>query len=132
MIKIAGALGAVAFALILSACGGGAPQDKMMGACLRMNTDANAQSNCTCMVAKLKEKLSDSEMSDLADALNEIVDKANGNSEAAGQEIGTRVMTGTLVNSKVGGEFLAASKACSASPTGSPAPSPAPAPTPTP
>jgi hypothetical protein len=81
------------------------------------------------MVAKLKEKLSDSELNDLADQLNEILDKAGGNGEAAGQEIGTRVMTGQLVNSKVGGEFLAASKACAAPPNGA---TPTPAPTPAP
>lgn len=137
MMKIAAAAGAVAFALLLSACGGGgSAQEKMMSACMRMNKDANAQSNCTCMVGKLKEKLSDDELGQLADALNEITDKANGNAEAAGQEIGTKVMTGTLVNSKVGGEFLAASKACSAPANGAPAPSapnaPMPMPTPAP
>ena len=141
MIKIASALGAVSVALLLSACGGGSAQDKMMAACMGMNKDANAQANCTCMVGKLKEKLSDDEMSSLADALNDITARANGNQEAAGQEIGMKVMSGQLVNSKVGGEFLAASKACSApanggvpgtTPTPAPMPMPTPAPAPAP
>lgn len=138
MIKIAAALGAVSVALLLSACGGGSAQEKMMAACMGMNKDANAQANCTCMVGKLKEKLSDDEMSSLADALNDITARANGNSEAAGQEIGMKVMSGQLVNSKVGGEFLAASKACSAPANGAPGtppgapPAPMPMPTPAP
>jgi hypothetical protein len=138
MMKFVVAAGAVALTLVLSACAGGSPQEKMTAACLRMNTDANAQANCSCMVGKLKEKLSDSEMSELADALNKIVDDAGGNSEIVGQQIGTKVMTGTLVNQKVGSEFLTASKACSAPAAGTPppattpAPAPAPVPTPTP
>jgi hypothetical protein len=94
---------------------------------MRMNKDANAQSNCTCMTGKLKEQLSDQELSDLADALNQIVDKAGGNSDAVGQDLGQRVATGTLVSPKVGSAFLGASKSCSAPAAGTPAPAPAPA-----
>ena len=100
----------------------------MMDTCMRTNKDASAQSSCTCIVSRLKEKLTGEEMSALADAVNEIFDRAGDNGEVAGMELGARISNKQLVSQKVGDEFYAASKACSPrSPSPAPA-TPAPAP----
>ena len=122
------AVASAGLALMLSACAGGSAEQKMMNTCMRTNKDTNAQSNCTCIVTRLKEKLTEEEMSQLAEAVNDIFDRAGDNGEVAGMELGARISNKQLVSQKVGDEFYAASKACS--PRGaSPAPAtPAPAP----
>jgi hypothetical protein len=125
MIRVLAAASA-GLAILLSACAGGSPEQKMMNACMRMNKGADIQSNCTCIVTRLREKLTDEELSALADQVNEVFDRAGDNGEAAGLELGRRIKDKELVNQKVGDEFVAASKACpaGAAPTTAPPPTP--------
>jgi hypothetical protein len=87
-------------------------RDKIMEGCVRMAVEAHVGANCTCLVSDLGGRLSDGELNDLCDALNQIADQANGNSEIARREIETRVTNGSLVSAKVGTDYATAMKAC--------------------
>jgi hypothetical protein len=125
MVRLLAAASAGLALVLLSGCSAESPEQKMMGACMRMNTGADVKSNCSCIVSRLKEKLTDQELSALADQVNEIFDRAGDSGDAAGMELGRRIKDRELVNQKVGDEFIAASKACPAAaspPAGTTAP----------
>jgi hypothetical protein len=112
MMKVARIIGAAGLALVSTACGGSAGE-KYILACERMVPEAgNLKERCACMANNLKVGLNDSEVSELADLMNRIVDNAKGDSRTVARDYAGRIMGYTLVNQKVSLEVMSAEQKC--------------------
>lgn len=77
-----------------------------------MNKETGVPTDCACIVGRLRQKLSDNELSALADAVNDVLAKTGGEREAVGMELGLRINNRELVSGKVGDEFFATQRVC--------------------